>query len=296
MSYDLYFYKKKNSQLTEQQIVEYLTKKIGVTSENNKQWFVEDEDTEVYFSFKQNEPDADDTSEFDESYPDFDNTNFTFNLNYLRPDFFGRYAFEFVDKLINELDLYVINDQKASDVGSPIKPKDNELYENWSELNAKYSSHYFKESNFIFYPLEKSNYFYNYNKNRAVFQEKLGENYFVPKIYLFEQINNGELITLCSWTQYIPNVFPKTDYILIIKKYKKLFRTVKEIGLISYASFNERFGSLLDNYDFEDCKIIHPHNAEKAKELFNSTKIEYNLNSFAKRAETDKMVNAKPND
>lgn len=297
MSYDLYFYKKKSSDLTESQIAEYLNNNLTSSSESDTQWFVEDEDTETYFSFDHNEPeDEEDAIEFFESFADFDNTHFTFNLNYIRPDFFGQFAFEFVDKFINDLDLFVLNPQSKTDPDNPLKPKENELYENWSETNSRNSTNFFKEYGLEFYPLEKSNDFYNYNRNKSLLQEKLGDNYYVPKLYLFKRKSDGQIVTICTWTEHIPNVFPPADYYLLTKKYKKLFRTVEEIGLISADTFKERFGNYLADFEFKNCKIIHPDKAEKVKDIFNSTKIEFKLADFFERMQIEKLVNVKPNE
>lgn len=297
MSYDLYFYKRKSSNLTESKIAEYLTNNLTSTSESDKQWFVENEDTETYFSFDQNEPETDEESiELFESFTDFDNTHFTFNLNFLRPDFFGQFAFGFVHKFINDLDLYVLNPQSPTDPDNPIKTTGITLYENWSGANFENSANLFKEYDLEFYPLDKSNDFYNYNHNKSRFQENLGNNYFVPKLYLLKRKTDGQIITLSTWTEHIPNVFPPADYFLLIKRYKKLFRTVEEAGLICSDTFNERFGNFLDNFDFENCKIIHPDNAEKVKDVFNTTKIEHKLVDFADRVQIEKLVNVKPNE
>ncbi|MBP6811171.1 MAG: hypothetical protein KA138_06610 [Saprospiraceae bacterium] len=297
MSYDLYIYKRKTSDLTERQIAEYLNNNLTSTSESDTQWFVEDEDTETYFSLDQNEPETDEESiELFENFADFDNTHFTFNLNYLRPDFFGQFAFEFLDKFIKDLDLFVLNPQSTTDPDNPIKPKENDLYENWSETNSRNSANFFKEYGLEFYPLEKSNDFYNYNHNKLAFQEKLGDNYYVPKLYLFKRKSDGQIVTICTWTEHIPNVFPPADYFLLIKKYKKLFRTVEEVGLISADTFKERFGSYLDDFEFKNCKIIHPDKSEKVKDIFNSTKIDFKLADFAERMQIEKLVNVKPNE
>ncbi|PIQ47906.1 MAG: hypothetical protein COW03_13270 [Cytophagales bacterium CG12_big_fil_rev_8_21_14_0_65_40_12] len=283
--------------MTESQIAEYLTNNLTSTSESDTQWFVENEDTETYFSFDQNEPETDEESiELFENFTDFDNTHFTFNLNYLRPDFFGQFAFEFVDKFIKDLDLFVLNPQSTTDPDNPLKPKENELYENWSETNSRNSANFFKEYGLEFYPLEKSNDFYNYNRNKSLLQEKLGDNYYVPKLYLFKRKSDGQIVTICTWTEHIPKVFPPADYYLLTKKYKKLFRTVEEAGLISSDTFKNRFGSFLDNFEFKNCKIIHPDKAEKVKDIFNSTKIEFKLADFFERMQFEKLVNVKPNE
>lgn len=297
MSYDLFFYKRKNSALTERQITEYLNNNLTSTSESDTQWFVEDEDTETYFSIDQNEPETDEENiEFFENFSDFENTHFSFNLNYLRPDFFGQFAFEFIDKFIKDFDLFVLNPQSSSDPDNPIKPKENQLYENWSETNSRNSASFFIEYGLEFYSLEKSNEFYNYNHNKLVLQEKLGDNYYVPKLYLFKRKSDGQIVTISTWSEHIPNVFPPADYFLLTKKYKKLFRTVEEIGLISADAFYERFGSYLDNFEFKNCKIIHPDKAEKVKDIFNSTKIEINLTELIERIQIEKLVNVKPNE
>jgi hypothetical protein len=297
MSYDLYFYKRKSSDLTESQIAEYLKNNLTSISESDIQWFVEDEDTETYFSFDHNESeDEEDAIEFFESFADFDNTHFTFNLNYIRPDFFGQFAFEFVDKFINDLDLFVLNPQSTTDPDNPLKPKANELYENWSETNSRNSANFFNEYGLEFYPIEKSNDFYNYNRNKSILQEKLGNNYYVPKLYLFKRKSDGKSVTISTWTEHIPNVFPPADYFLLSKKYKKLFRTVEEVGLISTETFKNRFSNFLDNFEFKNCKIIHPDKAEKVKDIFNSTKIEFKLADFFERMQIEKLVNVKPNE
>ena len=60
MSFDLYFYKRKDSQLTEEQLAEYLTTNIPHNiSEHPKQWNYEHPDTGVYFLIDWNHVDDD---------------------------------------------------------------------------------------------------------------------------------------------------------------------------------------------------------------------------------------------
>jgi len=297
MSYDLYFYKRKERKLTEKEIAEYLNTNLITSNKSDNQWFVENEVTETYFSIDQNEQETDEEAiEFYENFKDFDNTHYSFTLNFLRPDFFGQFAFSFVDKFVQELDLFVLNPQSSTDADNPFKPGNGELYENWSALNARHCSHLFKEFELEYYPLEKSNDFYQYNLNREKLQNALGDNYYVPKLYLFKKKSDGSIITICTWTEHIPNVFPPADYFLLTKKYKKQFKTVEEDGLISSKTFCNRFESFLDEFDFKNCKIIHPDKAEKVKDIFNSTKIEHKLIEFAERVQIEKLVNEQPNE
>lgn len=297
MSYDLYFYKRKTSNLTESKIAEYLTRTLISASESNTQWFVKDEDTETYFSFDQNEPETDEESiELFENYKDFDYTHLTFNINFLRPDFFGQFAFEFVDKFVKELDLFVLNPQSSADPDNPIKPKDKALYENWSEINATHSINYFNEHELEYFPLEKSNEYYQYNLNRNKLQQKLGDDYFVPKMMLCKGKTDGEIITVSTWTQHIANVFPPADYFILGKKYKKsLFKKVEEDVFISAKTLNERFGHLFNDFEFKGCKIINPESAKKAKDIFNTTQtIEQEIFDYLIKIPIEKIVNFKP--
>ena len=299
MSYDLYFYKKKTSNLTESQIADYLTFKLSPSSlSGNKQWFVDDKLTEVYYSIDHNEPKTDDESiKLFESLDDYENTHFTFSLNYIRPDFFGRGPFDFfIKRLIIDLDLYVLNPQSITNSNHPIKPKENELYENWSQINEIQSANLFYKNGLEYYPLDKSNEFYNYNSNIFRLQADLNEIYSIPKLYLYKKKYDGQLITICEWVECTPSVFPSADYFILIKKYEEKSKLVEEVGLISSDTFNERFESFITNFKFENCKIIHPKKAGKAKDIFNATKIEHNLSDFAVRVPIDKLVNVKPNE
>ena len=296
MSYDLYFYKRTENKLHEKEISEYLNNNLTSKNENDEQWFVEDEDTESYFSIDYNSLDLDEeTIEIFDKFYGFECTHFSFNLNFLRPDFFGLFAFEFVDKFIKELDLFVLNPQ-TSDTEFPFKPIGRELYENWSKLNEVHSVDFFTEYELVFYPIEKSNDFYNYNRNRSKLQEKLGDEYFVPKVFLLQKKSDKEIFTLCTWPEHIPTILPLTDFYLLTKKHRKLLKTVEESGIISKSVFIDRFENFFDKYEFMNCKIIHPDFAEKVKKTFNSTKFESKLTDFAERVQIDKLVNVKPND
>lgn len=130
MSYDLYFYKKKNSELLEKDIRDYLRTELTEPNEQNNQWWFDNEDTGVYFCFEATDAeDSDDYKELFESFSEFDNMGFLFNLNFIRPEFFGLEAFLFVEKFIEDLDLYVLNTQSEKSSHIPYKPERNELYQ-----------------------------------------------------------------------------------------------------------------------------------------------------------------------
>lgn len=293
MSYDLYFYKKKGTALSEEQIANYLTDNLVPVNESGNQWFYENKDTEVYYSFDRNKPENDPESiELYESFTDFDNTHFSFNLNFMRPVFFGLEAFQFIEIFISDLNLYILNPQSSFD--NPQKESKKELFENWNTINLRSSADYFEELQSAYFPVEKSNKVWEYNFNRTRLQQEIGEQYFVPRIFFFKTKKSNEVITIASWTEHIPNVIPPADYFLLTRRYKKLFKTIKDNILVSRETLFKNFGDYFDNFEFKDCKIIHPANADKVKMKFNSLKPDNILTDFAIRLPMENLYNAKP--
>lgn len=292
MSYDLYFFKRKESKLTEKEVEVYLSENL--VTEEKGQWFFQNNDTEVYFIIEKNETEIDvEEIEFVENHEDFENLNLTFILNFLRPSFFGIEAFEFIEKMINDLDIYISNPQSDKEI--PYKPNSEELFKNWNSTNLNSSSKHFGEQN-SYLEIEKSNEIWKYNFNRNEIQEKLGENYFVPKIFFFKTKAENKVITLSSWTEHIPNLIPNADYFLLTKIHTKFFRKVQENVLLSRENLLNRFGEYFSDYEYSNCKIIHPENAKKIKNLFNSTKSELKLENFAERIQIENLFNEKPSE
>src|SRR5436190_16441473 len=108
MSYDLHFYKLRTTDLSETTIANYLTDNLVPENEAGGRWFFANLDTDVYYYFTHKESDSDEPYK---SFSDFDNTQFSFKLNFARPSFFGLEAFQFVEKLMSDLTLFVLNPQ-----------------------------------------------------------------------------------------------------------------------------------------------------------------------------------------
>jgi hypothetical protein len=292
MSYDLYFYKQKGKGPTESEIANYLTDNLVPVNESNNQWFFENEDTEVYFSIEVNEPEDDsETIELFESFKNFDNTRFSFNLNFMRPSFFGLEAFDFVEKFINDLGLFVLNPQK--DFENPYIPKKEDLFENWNRTNLSASRDNFDEESH-YYPLEESNEVWKLNFNRQRLQEEIGDEYFVSRIFFCKTFKDNKIVTLSTWAEHIPNILPKADYYLLSREYKKFFKTVKDTVLISRQTFLAKFEKYFEDHPYNGCKIIHPANASKVGDVFNGVKSELKFEKYMVRIGMDKLYNAKP--
>lgn len=292
MSYDLNFYKKKDSLLTEIDIANFLTQHLVKIDEGDSQWFFENPDTGVYYSFDQNEP-ADDAESIElfDSFLEFTHTNFSFNLNFMRPAFFGLEAFMFVERLIKDLDLYVLNPQGDLDI--PYKPTNGSLFENWNQTNLRASADHFDELGCSYIPIDKSNAVWEYNFNRAKLQSELGDSYFVPKIFFIKTLKDNSVLTLATWTEHIPSVIPPADYFLLGRQYRKMFKTIQDKVFISKETLFKNFGEYFNDYKFRECKIIHPENAVKLKSKFNAIKSEKIFKEFAEGVEMENLYNAK---
>lgn len=292
MSYDLYFYKHRSAPFSDNDISTYLTNNLCAPNENSNQWFFENEDTGVYFSFDLNEPDDDPELNEQEEAFEYLYTFFSFNLNFLRPDFFGREAFLFVDKLINDLGLYVVNSQSNAEEDYPVQPEIDELYKNWSELNATHSAHLYNELELQYYPQPASDAVWQHNFSKARLQAELGEEYFVPKIFILQTIAEKRIITFCVWPDHLPIIVPKVDYLFIGRDREERNETIEDSGLISWQTFRKNFASYIN--DFGANKIIYPADADRLTAIFNKVEFEHQFDGFAEKLPFEKIVNVIP--
>jgi hypothetical protein len=290
MSYDLNFYKAKTSDISELDIANYLSENLVAQNESSNEWFFENKDTDVYYILSRNEPEND--GEGAEVFTEYDNTHFAFNLNFMRPSFFGLEAFRFIEKFITDLDLKVLNPQ--SDEEFPYVPNKEELFENWNRVNLWSSIDHFDELSATYISSKKSTKAWEYNFARKHIQQELGDNYFVPRIFFFRTKDNNSAVTISSLTQGIPIVVPAADYYFITRKRKKLFNTVEDNVLIDSETFIEEFNTYLEDYSFQDSRIIHPENAYKANSKFKSLQAVLKLETFAERIPMEHLYNAKP--
>jgi hypothetical protein len=281
MSFDLIFYTKKGRTVTEEEFSAYLIGKGCIREGDIPQWLYGNDATGVYFSFDL-EPvsTTQDDIEMFENFAEFDNTRFSFNINFIRPNFFGLEAFPFVERLMTDLDLYAIDPQCKTDPDSPGRKIADEYHAEWAEQNLNFSAEHFDALELIHFPLEKSDYYWRYNFQKDAIQDRLGDEYYVPSLILTWRKSGGEPITISTWTEHIPNVFPPADYFGIHRKRKKLFRTVEEMGVISREKLMQTFGGYFEPLDFKDCYIIHPDKAEAAAKAFNSVEFDAPFEGF----------------
>ncbi len=286
MSYELNFYKRKTDTISRADIDNYLGKLSYITSENETQWIYDNEDTGVYCIFEYNKPEEEE-SEIDNKYiEDFENTYFTFIINFFRPQFFGYECFPLVNKFVEDLDLFISNPQNSYE---PKRYDLGELEQDWGLANLSYSKSKFKEIGLNYLELEKSNNSWEFNLNKSKLQNVLGDDYFVPRIFYLKQKNSNTIETMSVWPDNIPYILPEVDYILVQREIKKFFKIINDDGLISYSDLLSQLGQYFK--DDKGYKIIHPENANNISKLYNELPLFATLEDFGEVVHVENFVN-----
>lgn len=298
MSFDIYIYKHKDNQLTEAQLAEYLTNKLPYNvSEHPRQWDYENPETGVYFLIDWNEPETDsERSKLFDNFSDFEHLNFSISINFFRPRFFGLEIFPIIDELLKDLGLLILNPQDELDPNNPRVFPSGYLQEQWQRHNDKLTVDHFEELNFEYLPLEKSNYLWWFQLHREQLQSDLTEDIFVPGYFVLKSKEDGILYTACVWPEHIPIILPPVDYLIVKKKYKRLFKTVEESGLVTYEFVMNQFGEQFEDFPSEipKLKILRQANADRIGKQFNSMTLGRTLLEFGSGVAFDSFVNVRP--
>jgi len=297
MSYDLYFYKRKDSKLTEEGFAKYLSINLRFNiSDYARQWNYENPETGVYFLIDWNDSDteAHDIDMFN-TFSDFDNLNFSFSLNFFRADFFGYEVFPIIEKIVTDLDLFLLNPQDETDSENPKKFSPGYLQEQWIRQNSQVTKQNYAELSIKYFDLERSNAIWSYQFIREELQNSLKEDIFVGGILLLQGKTDEKFYTVCVWPKHIPIILPQVDYVIIQKKYSKFFRQVEESGLVPYSEImklNDSFQPF--EYKGLQLNILNQERADALKKQFNSLPMDKNIVDFGTMVGLDSFVNHKP--
>jgi hypothetical protein len=298
MSFDLYFYKRKDSQQTEEQLAEYLTKNLPHNiSDHPRQWHYENSATGVYFLIDWNEQeDEPERIEIFDNFQDFTYLNFSFSINFFRPRFFGLEIFPIIEKIISDLDLYVLNSQDETDPDNPRKFQTGYFQEQWIRHNDVVTLDQFTELNFEYLPVDKSNYLWWFQSHRQEFQNGLTEDIFVPGFFVLKSKEDGKLYTACVWPQHISIILPPVDFLIVQKEYKKLFKKVEESGLVPYNTILSKFEDDFEDYEYEipNLKVFRNTGSDEIKKKFNSLKLGKTVSEFGVSLSFGSFVNVRP--
>lgn len=298
MSYDLYFYKKKSSNQSEKDIINYLNNSEYLTAEENEtQWSYFNEETGVYFGIDLNEPNTEtEDLEIRDNFSEYENLNINFTINFIRPNFFGYESFPILEKIIEDLDIFLLNPQDEIDPDNPQKFEKGYLENQWIRHNEQLIIQHFSEFQVEYFDKEKSDYIWNYSLIRNELQENLQEDIFVPGYFLLKSKIDNQIYRVCVWPKHIPIILPPVDFVIVQKEYWKLFKKVEESGLVSIKQINEKFGNYFENFEYENLKlrVIKQQNADKIVKEFNKLIIESQVKDFGESISFDSFVNVKP--
>lgn len=88
---------------------------------------------------------------------------------------------------------------------------------------------------------------------------------------------------------------PPTDFIIVQKEYRKLFKEVKESGFVSINQINEKFENYFEDFEYKSLKmrVIRQENADKIEKEFNKLTIEFQVQNFGESVSFDSFVNVK---
>lgn len=260
MSYDLSFAKIKGQPLSSRDIISYLEAKIPATIPEQglrSDFNYYNENTGVYFFLELDEADK---------VPvlmGFEHTGLSFNLSFMRPDFFGKEAFLFVKNLVADLNLFVLNPQ-GEEPDIPQKPNAQLLYEEWRVTNSKFAVNYFDEKCCYMSP-EVTDFIWEYNLRRSLINEELGKEYFVPRVSYFRRAGSQEPIRVCAWAFPDPAVFPEVDYVVMGRLRKNWWgRERMELGVVKFDTLLEQAGGLLAGFKESGCRILPVQHAPAA--------------------------------
>lgn len=298
MSYDLYFYKRKSNKLTENQVKDYLNSSgYFAADENGNQWDYYNEETGVYFGIDATEANIEEEEiAIWDNFEEYENLNFYFTINFIRPNYFGYESFPFLDKIIEDLDLFILNPQDKVDPENPQKFEKGYLQVQWINLNERISRESGEDFEIDFYSKRQSDFIWNYQFNRTKLQDDLKEDIFVAGYVLLKNRNDGKIYRVCVWPNHIPVIIPPVDFVIIKKDYKRFFKNISESGLVSFKQVESKLGKYFEDFEYKipNLKVVYQKNADKMRKEFNDLTIEYQVSDFGTLLPFDKFVNVKP--
>lgn len=292
MSYDLYFYKRKSSPLSEQQVADYLNEYLIYNqSESDRQWDYENPDTGVYFMVDWNEPDQEDTG-----FEDFASMNFSCSINFFRPDYFAFEVFPIITQMVEALDLLLLNPQDTDYPDTPRKFDGQYLQQQWTRINHGVTIDQFEKLQFNYLPAEKSNAIWWYQSYRQEIENDIQEDISIPNYIIVKRAFDQQLYTACVWPLHIPVLLPPVDYVIIKRRQRKLFKTVEENGFVPRTAIEATLGSFFEDLEHAvpNLRILRQHNADRMEKLFNALPIEAPMETFGSIVGFDGFVNVKP--
>jgi len=212
MTFDLLFYNRESEPILN------VGEMITVVSHNPQfvvrqvkggyDFFYENKLTGVYFMM--------DYSPEDEAprFPGFKKTGLSALVNFARPTYFALEAFPVISGIAESLSLQVLDDQFSSHAKTPSECDAKMLTDSWTKSNEWGVRAAWSHGEKMYYmPREQLDYLWKYLTLTNDLQQRV--DVFVPTKVLAFKEKFGRLVTCCLWPNYMPQVFPIVDFVLI---------------------------------------------------------------------------------
>jgi hypothetical protein len=279
MSYDLYFYQRVGQKFEQERVRTYFLNQSGFTINGSlpgswQAWY-ENDVTGVYCSFDYDELIEEDSAP--PSAPEFSFTGLCFNINYHRPTFFALESMPLVCHVAETFRFLVGDPQEdTGDLIVPIQPAIEALVGSWERHNAGAVPAVHQDPDdeppYLYYPREKAIYWWGYTRAKDTFQDQIEDDVFVPSICLFRRGDEKVVRSFILWSDALPQVFPKADYVLynVMAQDKKGTAYSKRRELLPWRGVMEELQPLLDPCDgpVADLVVTPSHRTQELRKIF----------------------------
>jgi hypothetical protein len=140
----------------------------------------------------------------------------SFNVNLIRPSFFGLEAAGELDAFSRRFGLIVHDDQIDGQVAGAFSSE--QFIDSWSATN-RWACSAVRESsdeNVLTYPGDRLQKIWRWNFQRRATQEAIGDSVFVPKISF--ALTNDAVRTFVVWPDGIPALLPEVDVVVLVRE------------------------------------------------------------------------------
>jgi len=225
MSYDLFFFRDKS--LTRDEFTSFF-----VGRENYRSTNYGNEDTGVYFSFAYQE------AEEEEEGEELRVPAATFNLNYVRPHYFGLEAGPEVQAVIHRFGFTIEDPQRMGMGNGPFRI--DGFLSGWNAGNEfAYQATIGRGAGDPHRrPAAELESIWRWNYRRQRLQARLGLGVFVPRVVWLAL--GGRVQSAVVWGDAVPAVIPKVDLLYVIRK--ELAPAGDDHAIIPYQQFVEALG------------------------------------------------------
>ncbi|MDH3790733.1 MAG: hypothetical protein OEU56_15185 [Rhodospirillales bacterium] len=274
MSHNLYFFTREPRTIDQSLLIAWAGKFAHLTtklSNTGLQFAYRNPDTGVHFAFDF-EPAA--GSDGDRASPDGSfRTGIVLSLTYGRPTYFAYESMPLVEDLAQGFDLLVMDAQAQNARPGPCNI--DELIRSWRDNNQRAVRAMATQGlidSFYYLPETKADLFWAYRSQRAGYAKRLGEEVFVPEIFLFAPEGRRECVTTVTWNGYFPMIFPRVDYLVLVRRNRPWFGLGKAVERVEYAPaprILEQIAGALAPFDgADDLSILTPDQVRRHARTF----------------------------